>query len=135
MSSTTSTNIISHLKSIFSGHGIPKTVMSDKGPQCSSKQFAEFASLYGVLHITSSPKYPQSNEEAERAVQTIKDIFKRNKMQNGDMYMAMLAYRSTPLQNGYLLSNKMMMNVYMLCLPMKLRILIHCYSRLISFKS
>ena len=100
LSSTTSTNIIGHLKSIFSRHGIPKTVMSDNGPQYSSEQFAEFASQYGFSHITSSPKYPQSNGEAERAVRTIKDILKRNKIQNGDMYMAMLAYRSTPLENG-----------------------------------
>ena len=74
--------------------------MSDNGPQYSSEQFTEFASQYGFLHITSSPKYPQSNGAAERAVRTIKDILKRNKMQNGDMYMVMLAYRLTPLENG-----------------------------------
>ena len=65
LSSTTSTNIISHLKSIFSRHGIPTTVMSDNGSQYSSKQFVEFSSQYGFSHITSSPKYPQSNGEAE----------------------------------------------------------------------
>ena len=74
--------------------------MSDSGPQYLSEQFAEFASHYGFTHITSSPKYPQSNGASERAVRTIKDILKRNKMQNGDMYMAMLAYRLTPLKNG-----------------------------------
>ena len=99
LSSTTSTNVISHLKSIFSQHGIPETVMSDNGPQYSSEQFAEFANQYEFSHITSSPKYPQSNGAAERAVRTIQDILKRSKMQNGDMYMAMLAYRSTPLEN------------------------------------
>ena len=98
--STTSVNVINHLKSIFSRHGIPETVISDNGPQYSSEQFAEFANQYGFSHITSSPKYPQSNGAAERAVRTIKDLFKKNKMQNGDMYMAMLAYRSTPLDNG-----------------------------------
>ena len=74
--------------------------MSDNGPQYSSEQFTEFASHYGFTHITSSPKYPQSNGAAKRAVQTIKDILKRNKMQNGNMYMAMLANRLTPLENG-----------------------------------
>ena len=64
----------------------------------SSEQFAEFSNQYGFLHITSSPKYPQSNGVAERAVRTIKDILKWNKIQNGEMYsqyIAMLAYRST----------------------------------------
>jgi len=74
--------------------------MSDNGPQYSLEQFAEFANQYGFSHITSSLKYPQSNVAAERAVRTIKDIMKQSKIQNGDMYMAMLAYRSTPLENG-----------------------------------
>ena len=100
MSSTTTTNVISHLNSIFSRHGIPETVLSDNAPHYSSEQFAEFANQYEFSHITSSPKYPQSNGAAERAVRTIKDILKRSKMQNGDMYMAMLAYRFTPLENG-----------------------------------
>ena len=100
LSTTTSTNVITHLKSIFSRHGVPETVRSDNGPQYSSEQFAEFANQYGFSHITSSPKYPQSNGAAERAVRTIKDLLKKNKTHNGDMYMAMLAYRSTPLENG-----------------------------------
>ena len=74
--------------------------MSDNGPQYSSEQFAEFANQYGFSHITSSPKYPQYNGAAERAVRTINDIMKWNKIQNGDKYMVMLAYRSTPLENG-----------------------------------
>ena len=100
LSTTTSTSIITNLKSIFSRHGIPEIVRSDNGPQYSSEQFAEFANHYGFSHITSSPKYPQSNGAAERAVRTVKDLLKKNKMHHDDMYMAMLAYRSTPLENG-----------------------------------
>ena len=101
LSTTTSTNVITNLKSIFSRHGVPETVRSDNGPQYSSEQFAEFANQYGFSNITSSPKYPQSNRAAERAVRTIKDLLKKNKkMQNSDMYMEILAYRSTLLENG-----------------------------------
>jgi len=35
LTSTTATSVISHLKSIFSRHGIPETVVSDNGPQYS----------------------------------------------------------------------------------------------------
>ena len=60
---------ISHLKAIFARHGIPETVISDNGPQYSSAEFSKFAQKWGFSHLTSSPKYPQSNGEAERTVQ------------------------------------------------------------------
>ena len=48
---------------------------------------------YGFTHITSSPRYPQS----KRAVRTVKNLLDKNR----DPYAALLAYRSTPLENGY----------------------------------
>ncbi|KAK3713977.1 hypothetical protein QZH41_005646 [Actinostola sp. cb2023] len=97
LSSTTSQAIINHLKSIFSRHGIPERVISDNGPQYSSADFANFAREYGFEHVTSSPRYPQANGEAERAVATVKSILEKSK----DPYLAMLVYRTTPLQHGY----------------------------------
>jgi transposase InsO family protein len=68
-----SAHVIAHLKSIFSRHGIPETVQSDNGSQYSSEAFKQFAHQFE--HLTSSPRYPQSNEEAERMLQTIKKSF------------------------------------------------------------
>ena len=78
------------MSSIFAVHGIPDIVVSDNGPQYASKEFKAFT------HITSSPLYPQSNGKAERAVRTVKNILKKN----SDPYFGLMAYRSTPLQNG-----------------------------------
>ena len=61
MRSTTSTSVIHALKAIFSTHGIQETVRSDNGPQFSSLEFQKFAKLYEFKHVTSSPRYPQSN--------------------------------------------------------------------------
>jgi transposase InsO family protein len=87
LSSTTSANVINHIKSIFSRHGIPESVMSDNGPQFSAQIFKDFADSYGFRHITSSPHYPQSNGEAERAVQTVKNLLKKSK----DPYLGLLS--------------------------------------------
>ena len=61
LTTTTSATVISHLKNMFSHHGIPEVVCSDNGPQFSDLEFTQFAKEYGFCHITSSPKYPQSN--------------------------------------------------------------------------
>ncbi len=95
--STTSTSIINHLKSIFARHGIPESVMSDNGPQYSAQIFKDFADQYHFVHVTSSPRYAQSNGEAERAVQTIKNLLKKS----ADPYIGLMTYRTTPLIGGY----------------------------------
>ena len=94
---TTSQSIIISLKTIFSRFGIPEIFTSDNGPNYASKDFANFAKDYGFTHVTSSPLYAQANGEAERAVQTVKRLFDKCT----DLRLALLAYRSTPLEQGY----------------------------------
>ena len=72
LTSTTSSAVISAIKSIFSRHGIPELLISDNGPQYVSKEFEEFAEKYNFKHTTSSTHFPQSNGQAERTVQTVK---------------------------------------------------------------
>ena len=43
LSSECTTAIVKHMKSIFARHGIPQEVVSDNGPQYSSREFAQFA--------------------------------------------------------------------------------------------
>ena len=61
LASTTSSAIITALKSIFARFGIPEIVVSDNGPQFVSMEMKEFSELYRFQHTTSSPHYPQSN--------------------------------------------------------------------------
>ncbi|KAI4881647.1 hypothetical protein NFI96_006235, partial [Prochilodus magdalenae] len=78
-------------------HGIPSEVMTDNGPQFASECFTKFIAQWGFTHVTSSLRYAQSNGEAERAVRTIKGLLQKEK----DPYLALLAYRATPLANGH----------------------------------
>ena len=94
---TKSHEVIRALKAIFARHGIPEEVRSDNGPQYASAEFTHFAKEWGFKHTTSSPRFPQSNGEAERAVETTKSLLKKEK----DPSKGLLAYRSTPLACGY----------------------------------
>ena len=93
LTSTTSAAIIRALKEVFSRHGLPEILRSDNGPQYSSTEFSQFATEYSFEHIMSSPRFPQSNGQAERAVQTVKNLLKKAE----DPYLALLSYRATPL--------------------------------------
>ena len=111
---TTSEEVILYTKGIFARHGIPEVVVSDNGPQYFSEAYAAFARQFHFEHVTSSPCYPQSNGEAERAVQTVKSLLRKE----GDPYLALLSYRSTPLKCGFspselLMSRKLRSNIPM----------------------
>ncbi|XP_037567987.1 uncharacterized protein K02A2.6-like [Dermacentor silvarum] len=75
-------------------------VYSDNGPPISSNQFAAFSSEYDFDHITSSPRYPQSNGLAEKGVPVVKRILKETTETNQDFWLGLLAYRTTPLDGA-----------------------------------
>ena len=106
LSTESAQDVINKTKSIFARHGIPETVMSDNGPQYTSKAYEKFAKEYQFNHLTSSPYYPQSNGEAERAVCTIKGLLKKCE----DSYLALLFYRMTPIQGGKYSPIELLMN-------------------------
>ena len=111
--------VINHIKSIFARHGIPNIVCSDNGPQYTSREFQDFSTSYGFTHVTSSPRHPSGNGEAERAVRTVKDLIKAP-----DPYIALLNYRNAPIHNGYSPAQLLMsrsLNTKVPILPEKLR--------------
>ncbi|XP_062571228.1 uncharacterized protein K02A2.6-like [Saccostrea cucullata] len=93
--SETTTAIIEALKIVFACHGLPAKLGSDNGPQFSSANFKTFCVELGIEHERSSPHFQSSNGEAERAVQNLKNLWTKC----DDKQLALLDYRTTPLEN------------------------------------
>ena len=87
---------IKSVMEIFARYGVADTVVTDNGPQFSGADFAGFAQSWGFEHVTSSPRFAQSNGKAENAVKTIKRLFQKCKIDNTSEFVALLNWRNTP---------------------------------------
>ncbi|UYV63288.1 K02A2.6-like [Cordylochernes scorpioides] len=96
LSSKRETETIMQLKTIFRTHGIPRTLVSDNGPPFNSTGFKNFAQKYEFKHQTSSPKYPRSNGQVERTIQTIKGLIIKAVKSEKDPNLALMEFNNTP---------------------------------------
>uniref|UniRef100_A0A8C6T6T6 Integrase catalytic domain-containing protein n=1 Tax=Neogobius melanostomus TaxID=47308 RepID=A0A8C6T6T6_9GOBI len=120
LTSTTAANVITHVKSIFARHGIPETVVSDNGPCYNCREWQQFSMQYGFHHVTSSPQHAQANGKAEKGVHIVKQLLKKATDSKSDPYLALLSYRTAPLECG-LSPAELLMN-------RKLRTTLPCYT-------
>ncbi|KAK7106746.1 hypothetical protein V1264_017967 [Littorina saxatilis] len=96
LNSLNTKTVVGHMKSQFARFGIVDELITDNGPQFASAEFAEFMKEYEIKHTTTSPYHPQGNGQAERMVQTVKNLMKKSK----DPHRSLLDYRNTPLDTG-----------------------------------
>ena len=100
MSNITALSTIQKLRTVFATHGVPEQIVSDNGPQLTSKEFADFCKLLNVEHRFTPPYHPNSNGEAERFVQTFKKALEKCIRGGRKVEEAvdglLLDYRSTP---------------------------------------
>ena len=54
---------------------------------------------WSIKHSTSSPRNPRSNGQAESALKIVKGLLTHAKCSGQDPYLALLAYRSTPVDS------------------------------------
>ena len=96
--SATSAATISHLRYLFSTHGLAESIVTNNASIFVGVELKEFMNRNGINHCTSAPYNPASNGLAERAVQTFKRAMKK---QEGGTLEAKLArfvlqYHITP---------------------------------------
>ena len=99
-SNTRATCVIDAMRSQFARHGSPELLVSDNGPQFSCREFRTFTQLWDIEHVTSSPRYPQSNGQAERAIGTVKNLMKKAWEDGSDVQLALQSFRNT-VSEGY----------------------------------
>jgi transposase InsO family protein len=95
----TAKTVVAKMKNAFARFGVPVKVRSDNGGCYNSDLFRKFADAYGFGFeaTTSSPRYPESNGLAERAIQTVKRLWKKSE----DFNKSLMIYRATPLESGF----------------------------------
>lgn len=93
LKSKRSGEVIKILKEVFSTHGIPKKLFSDNMP-FASQEFVLFSREWEFQIVTSSPTYPKSNGESEKAVDIAKRLLKKAYDDKKDFSYALLEYRN-----------------------------------------
>ena len=97
----TAQTIVEQTKSVCARHGIPEEIVSDNMP-FNSQEFLAFTKEYGIKATTSSPGYAPSNGQAERFVQTLKQLLLKAGEEGRDPYLALPESCNTPIAGlGY----------------------------------
>ena len=122
--SKSSSEVITKMKAHIARYGLPNKLMSDNGPNFTSREFKLFTDNYNIEHTTSSPTYAQSNGKAENSVKTVKKIMQKALDAHADPYLAFLDFRNTPTE-GYTTSpaQRMLNRRTRTLLPMSNRLL------------
>ncbi|PFX31379.1 Uncharacterized protein K02A2.6 [Stylophora pistillata] len=98
MQSTTSAATIVKLREIFAIHGLPETIVSEKGPNFTNAGFEELLAKNGIKHTKTAPYHPASNGQAERAVRVFKEGVEKMEVESMHAKLSrfLLKYRITP---------------------------------------
>ena len=80
--------------------GIPKCIVSDGGTQFTLQDFKDFMKALQIDHRITSPTNAQSNGQAERFIQTVKNSLTKAMEGGEDLHLAILSCISTPLNHS-----------------------------------
>ena len=102
--------VINKCKKIFSQFGTPKELVTDYGPEFTSRYFNSFLRTWHFEHRTISPHFHQSNELVESNIQPVKRTLKKAKVTNENHYLSKLFLNSQSNENGLSLAHKLFNN-------------------------
>ena len=85
--------VVKVLKDIFCGVGALDKIISDNATYFKSEEFQDFVMDWSIQHITSSPRYPQGNGMAEKAVGIVKELYTKCQ----DVKLGLLLLKTIPI--------------------------------------
>lgn len=91
----TGLEVVRKFRTIIARFGAPIEIRSDNGPCYISKEWNDLMSQFNIKHVTSSPHHHEANGLAERGIQTVKNMWRKEEDKN----LALMAYRTTPLES------------------------------------
>ena len=77
VNSTSASQTIDKLCTVFATHGLPVTLVSDNGTPFSSSMFKEFMNHNGIVHRRVPPYHLSSNGLAENMVKSLKQALQK----------------------------------------------------------
>ena len=96
LKSITSAAVVTATMEILSMFGVPRGIVSNNGPQYQGI-YNQFCAEWGIQHKTTSPRYSQSNGFIEHQISYLKPIIKKCLKSDGNIDLALLNVRVTPL--------------------------------------
>jgi transposase InsO family protein len=96
-----------YFERILSLHGVPRTIVSDRGPQFVSKFWMELHKSLGTKVIHSSAYHPQTSGQTERVNQILEDMLRSCALTYHDQWDECLPLAEFSYNNSYQESIKM----------------------------
>ena len=89
---------VEKLREVMARFGLAKSIVSDNGPQFTSKEFDRFVINNGIRHVRIAPYHPSSNGQVERFVQTLKKALYESREEDLEksLNQFLMVYRNTP---------------------------------------
>ena len=92
----TAQTLITQFKVQFARHGIPEVLISNNGPNLTTRNSRISPQIGSSSTKTLGPRYPQVNGKVENAVKTCKGLLLKAKEDKRDSSLAILSWRNTP---------------------------------------
>ena len=96
-----------YIARILSLHGVPKTIVSDRGPQFVSKFWEELHKFLGTKLLHSSAYHPQTSGQSERINQILEDMLRACVLEFPQKWNDCLPLAEFSYNNSYQASIKM----------------------------
>jgi hypothetical protein len=96
-----------YISRILCLHGVPKTIVSDRGTQFVSRFWEQLNSTLGTRLIRSSAYHPQTDGQTERVNQILEDMLRAYVLNHGKSWDDHLALAEFAYNNSYQESIKM----------------------------